>query len=509
MADLPTKSLLCGEYLPDQPDLNNPGISVAQNVIPRTKTSYSPMPSFQVSASTALNSAPLGAFSAVDSVGNVGNYVGTASKLYSMTNATKPNFVDVSNGTYAVPGGSCWNFSEADGYVYATNGSDKIQRHQTGTTGNFANHPDTNAPTARYITFIQPGFLLLGDINDPTVGIQPQGVRWSALGDATSFPLVGGADAIAANSDWQKCAGDIGRMRGFATNLATCNCAVFFERAVFRMIFTGTQEIFSILPIENERGTPSARALAQVGQVVYYLGWDGFYAFDGTESVPIGDQRVNRTFFQDCDPNYLQNVTATVDPTTGIVFWEYAGTGNVNGVPNRLLVFNPTMGRFALTSGQTGNNLFIARTLGTSLEGIDALGYNLDNLPFSLDSVFLAGGNITLGGFSTDFKYGAFTGPNMAFTVDTSEGQLIGARKARIQAVRPLVEGDVCSAAVGGRNLLSTTAVFDSVVAPDENGMCPARNESRYHRIRLVGAAGNLCTHISGAEVTYSAGGGR
>lgn len=501
--------LPCGEYLPDQPDFHNQGISVAQNVVPRTVNSYSPMPSFAAAALTALASKPLGAFSAADASGNAANYVGTSAKLYAMTNATKPNFADRSGAAYVTATDGFWSFAEANGAIYATNGTDTVQTVAVAGPGNFANVADANTPKARFAAFIQPGFLLLGDINDPTVGIKPQGIRWSSLGDATAFPLVGGATAIASSSDWQNIAGPHGRMMGIAPNLTTCSAAIFFEQAVFKMIFTGTSTIFNITPVEQVRGTPSRRAITQVGQTAFFLAWNGFFAFDGTSAIPIGEGKVNKTFFADLDPNYISQVTACSDPVSGLCFWSYAGTGNTGGVPNRVLVYNPYINRWALITDTVGNNLFIARTIGTTLDGIDALGFNLDTLPYSLDSSLLTGGGLVLGGFDTIFKYGTFSGSNMAFTVDTSEVQLATGGRARAQFVRPIVEGDTCNAAIAGRQVLGSVASFGTAVSPDTNGNCAVRDESRYHRVRLTREAGNMVTHIQGAEVVFSRAGKR
>jgi hypothetical protein len=503
---LPDRFIPCSDYLPDQADFGNPGSSLIQNVVPRAPGSYSPMPSFLTAATTALAGAPLGAFSASDSSGNAANYVGTTAKLYALTSASKPNFADRSGSVYTTPAGNSWSFTEALGNVYASNGSNAIQKVQTATTSNFANHPDANAPKARYLAYIQPGFLLCGDINDPTVGIQPQGIRWGALGNPDSFPLIGSATAIANNSDWQAVTGPHGRFRGFAPNLASCNAALFFDQAVFRMIFTGGTKIFDIQPVEKLRGTQAPGSIIQVGQIVYFLSPNGFFSFDGTQAVPIGEGRINTTFFKDADPNYLGNVQGAADPVSGLCFWCYAGVGNVSGAPNRILIYNPVFNRFSLIVNPAGNSVFISRTLGTSLDGIDALGYTLDSLPYSLDSSVLAGSNLALAGFDSSNKFGYFSGPNMAFTVDTSEAQLIPSRLAKISAVRPIVEGDTCSAAIAGRSMLSAAPVTDAANAQNIYGLCPARNEARYQRVRLTGAANNLVTHIKGAEVTYSPG---
>jgi hypothetical protein len=505
LLSLDTRVLVCGDYLPDQPDLG-PGTAVAFNVVPRTKATYSPMPSFKTSAANPLNGRPLGAFSACDAAGNAGNYAGTTSKLYALTSASNPDFADKSATAYSTPAGNFWSFTEAEGKVYATNGFDPIQSVDTAGSSNFAPMGD-DVPKARFVTFIQPGFLLLGDINDPTVGIQPQGVRWSSLGDPTDFPLVGSADAIARSSDWQNVAGPHGRMMGFAPDLATCNAALFFEQAVFRMVFTGTETIFAVQPVEKLRGTLSAHSIIQAGQIAYFLAPDGFFAFDGTQAIPIGAGKVNATFFKDADPNYIGQVRGAADPISGLCFWSYAGTGNNDGAPNRILVYHPIWRRFSLITDNTGGNLFVARTSGITLDGIDALGYTLDNLPFSLDAPELTGGRLTLGGFDTQNRYGAFTGDNMAYQVDTSEVQLLPGRCAKITGVRPLIDGDSnYSAAVGGRRVLQNPVVFAAATSANYEGVCPARNENRYQRVRLSAPAGNHSNHIQGAEVTFGPG---
>jgi hypothetical protein len=502
-----TKIIPCDDYAPDQFDFGDPRTSTAFNVVPRTRTTYSGMPSFGRISTAALASQVLSAFSARDPSGNPGMYAGTTSKLYCGRSGTKPNWSDQSQFAYSTPVGGRWSFTEGSGYVYASNGVDPIQRVQTSSASNFAN-VGANAPTAAVIAAIQPGYLLCGDINDVTVGIQPQGVRWSALGDFTNFPLVGSAAAIAASSDWQEVKGPHGRLKAIAPDLSSCAAALFFEQAVFRMLFSGDSKIFNIQPVEKLRGTPAPASVIQRGQICYFLSYDGWYSFDGTVALPIGDGKVNRTFFADCDPNYLGNVAGIADPLSGLCFWLYAGTGSSMGVPNRILCYNPDIQRFSLITGFTGTSLFLGRTFGTTLDGIDALGYTLDNLPYSLDSPILAGGQLFLAGFDSSFYFGGFTGPNMAITVDTTETQLTPGRRSRVSAVRPLADG-ACSAQVGTRQSLSDPVAYSSAVGMNTLGFCPVRSDGRYQRFRLTAPAGNLVNHILGAEVTYAPSGAR
>lgn len=497
------RTLPLGEWLPDLPDLENPGATGVENVIPRTRSSYSPMPSFATISSSALAAAPLGAFSAVDASGNPGSYVGTTAKLYRMTNATNPNFADSSGAVYTTPAGRAWSFTEGNGYVYATNGSNLIQRVATASASNFASL-SSDAPVCKALCAVQPGFLLCGDIVDPVAGTWRQGVRWSALGDFSSFPAVGSDLAIANQSDWQNIQGPHGHFQAFAPDLAACNAAVFFEQGVFRMLYTGDDKIFDIQPVEKLRGTQSPRSVIQSGQVCYFLSYDGWYSFDGALARPFGTDRVNKFFLADADPNFISEVTGCADPLSGLCFWLYAGAGNNMGVPNRILVYNPSIDRFGLITGFSGYSPFIGRTFGATLDGIDALGYTLDNLPYSLDSSFLTGGKIVLAGFGTDFKYGSFSGANMAWSVDTTEAQLTPYRRSRIKSVRPLVQGGTASAAIASRDDLDDTVVFGASVAKNNVGICPVTSEGQYSRVRLSGAVGNNVKHIQGAQVDFS-----
>ena len=46
-------------------------------------------------------------------------------------------------------------------------------------------------------------------------------------------------------------------------NLGTADAAVFFERAVWRVVYTGPPGIFSFFPAEGVRGTPAPASIAQ------------------------------------------------------------------------------------------------------------------------------------------------------------------------------------------------------------------------------------------------------
>ena len=84
-----------GEWLPDQPDLENKGVTVAKNVIPAI-SGYRPINSFQA-VSNAGDAILKGIFASKDNAGNVKLFAGNASKLYEF-NASNSNLTSVGKG---------------------------------------------------------------------------------------------------------------------------------------------------------------------------------------------------------------------------------------------------------------------------------------------------------------------------------------------------------------------------------------------------------------------------
>ena len=76
-----------GPWLPDQPALQNPGVTVAKNVIPAAK-GYRSVKSF-VDFSNAASNRLRGVFTAKDTDGNVFLFAGDDAKLYRYSETDK------------------------------------------------------------------------------------------------------------------------------------------------------------------------------------------------------------------------------------------------------------------------------------------------------------------------------------------------------------------------------------------------------------------------------------
>ena len=134
-----------GEWLPDQPDLENAGVTVANNVIPAI-SGYRPINSFQA-VSNAGDAILKGIFASKDNSDNVKLFAGNASKLYEF-NSSNSNLTSIGKGGgYSLSDSERWRFVQFGTSVIASGGiGETLQEFTLGTDSAFADL--ANAPKA-------------------------------------------------------------------------------------------------------------------------------------------------------------------------------------------------------------------------------------------------------------------------------------------------------------------------------------------------------------------------
>lgn len=509
-----------GQWLPDQPDYANPGAATITNVIPRTATSYGPMPTPQV-YSGALTARCQGSFGYLDDSEAAHFFAGDATKLYELTAGTAPNYADVSRtvgGAYTtgspitplVPLAPSWSMTAFGKRIIATNYSDDPQTFLVGTDTNFS-RLSTTAPKARFGATIRD-FLMFGNTSDAVFGTQVRRLWWSAIGDPTNWPTPGATTAISVQSDYQDLEqSDLGQITGLiGGHLQSADGAAFCERGIYRISFVGSAGgIFAFQVAEGAAGTQSPLSLIPCRMtgnvaVVAYLGDDGFRAFDGMTSLAIGSQKIDRFFFNDLSPRYLSMVQGGTVPGDVIIYWMYVSkTGSNAGLYDRILIYNTMIARWSLidlsaTPAEWGTR-FISP--GLTLDALDIYG-SLDAVPAPLDSGVWAGGSPVLAAFDSNHKLNLLNGPSMAPIVETSEVQPTPGRRSKIVSARPLSDGGAASIAIAVRDLTSDAAVYGSAIAVNTIGECPQRVTGRYARARMTLPATSTFTHLQGVDLT-------
>lgn len=475
--------LIFGEYLPDVAPLENPGLLNCKNVLP-TSSGYQPFPGPSALSTNALDARPQGAYSArgQNNTATIYNFFGTVDKLYSFAGNT---FTDVSRGGgYATGAEETWEFVSWGYDVIATNFSDEIQTITLGSPP-FANLGGT-PPKARHIAVID-NFLVVGNTYDAVDGYQPQRVRWAGIGTSTSWTV--SATTQADFNDLKNDFGYIQKVVGGEFGL------IFQERGITRMTYIGSPLIFQFDLVESNRGALAANSVIKIGNNVAYLAQDGFFVFDGQQSIPIGDGKIDETFFNDVDISNLDRMSVALYPNENIICWSYVSINATGAIPDTILMYN-----YSPTSKQRWayakiDNYLLTNPISTAytLDGLDAVSTNIDSLPvpppndISLDSKYWQGSINVLAIVNTDLDLAALNAAPLPATIETGEAWLEEPQRTFISLIRPHI--DKCSGTVtvqiAARNLESENISYGPVSTLNAAGFCPVRANGRFMRAQF------------------------
>jgi hypothetical protein len=478
------------EWLPDLPAHANPGSTVARGVVPRSDKSYGPLASLTALSTVALDARCQGAFSGRSLNGNVTTFAGDATNLYRLSGSS---FSDVSGATYATAADATWRFCQAGERVIATNYTNNIQAWTLDSSSAFGDL-DSDAPKGAHVAWIEPGFLMVGNLTTAA-----NGLHWSAINDPTDWPTPGTAAAAAVQSGSNSnLAG--GHVQSVIGAVGGAQGAVLMDTAIYRIEYVGPPEVFAFREIERARGCPAPNSVVNVGPLAFYLGEDGFYAFDGSRSVAIGANKTDKTFYDDLDQNNFHRVYAAADPINKLVMWAYPDGSAANGNPNRLIAYNWETGWWSHDESIECELIFRSLSQSTPLDSLDALGYNIDTLPFSLDSRVWTGGRLILSAFDTDHNLANFAGTPVAATVDTAEIDGTQGMRVFVGGVRPLVDGGTITCSVGYRDDFASSVTYSTATSVGSDGFAPQRQSARNVRARISIAAGGSWSHLWGCE---------
>lgn len=458
-----------GEWLPDQADLLNSGVTVATNVMPAL-TGYHSMNSF-VPYSNAATGTIKGLFAAKDTASNTKLFAGDATKLY--LHASSDNDLDdISKaGGYTLTDTERWRFVQFGDAVIAAGGvGETLQSFTLGSSSVFADLAGS-PPKADFIAVVRD-FVWTANI-DTGSGRLPFRCYWSGFNDPTSW--TSGTN----QSDFQDLP-DSGAITGLVGGeYAT----VLTEKAIFRATYTGPPLIWQFDKVVADRGCAFKESVCNVGQTVFYLASDGFYAFNGQSATPIGSEKVNEFFLNDFDSNYDYRMSASVDPINEVAMWSYTSTQSPSGQPDKIIIYNYTLNKWSLAEVEA-DLLSPIFSSGYTVDALDNLSATVDGISIQLDSRFFKGGQYFFGGAFGNKIY-SFTGAPLAATIETSEAPLSLGKNSVITRVYPYYEEGDVTMQIGTRNAQSATPVFTSAAAPNDAGFVPFRSQGRYHRARL------------------------
>ena len=292
-----------GEWTPDQPGITN-GLQRAENVFSKA-VGYGPIPTivdYSAAASEALNNV----VASKTTIGATLVFAGGDTKLFKL-DSTDLSLDDVSkSGGYATTSSNRWRFTQFGNVLIAANGEAKLQGFNVNTSTIFADLA-ADAPTAKYVTVVRD-FVVSGNVQSD----YPNRVQWSALGDESSW-----AASATTQADFQDIpdGGTVVGVTGGEYGL------VLMDRSIHRMSYVGSPLVFQFDNISRNLGCYEQNSVIQYGGTTFFLADDGFYACDGQQVIPIGNEKVNRFFFDNVEESTLYLMSAAIDPARKLIIW--------------------------------------------------------------------------------------------------------------------------------------------------------------------------------------------
>lgn len=458
-----------GEWLPDQPGVIG-GVTDALNCYP-VANGYAP---FNGEANLSDNAGADLLLAFGGKLGSVNTiFAGSASNLYKFDAGDLDLDPLTTTGYSAV---EFWDVTQFGAKVIAANGGDKLQSYELGVSTYFADLAAA-APAAKFVTVVRD-FVVAANVSG-----DENKVYWSDINDETDW-----TPGAASQSDSQVLpdGGDITGLAGGEYGL------IFLERAIYRMSYTGSPLFFQFDAISRTLGCLSSGSVAQFGGITYFLADDGFYVTDGQSFTNIGEEKVNRWFFDRVSRTDIKlKISAAVDPIRKLVLWCYPQQSGGYGI----LAYSIPLKRWSHID-TTATSIASLLSSSVTLEQLDNYSASLDALAVSLDDPQWAGGQLILVG-TTGQK--VITFGNSKKTASVVSGDISSGRST-ITLAKPIVDGGSASVAVASRDLLSDEVLFGDPVAADYENRVSLRSNGEYHRVKVIPSGDNWKT-VVGTEI--------
>jgi hypothetical protein len=332
-------------------------------------------------------------------------------------------------------------------------------------------------------------------------------VHWSAFNDITVWTP--SAATQAGNQELDQERGEIMSLIGLDY------AAIFQERGIRRAIYVGPPVIWDFGQdyVEKARGCIARNAATPFGRIIFYAADDGFYAFDGQASTPIGAGKVDTYFTRNLNYAYRHKISVGIDYTRKLVVW--ACPMGSSQLPSELLIFSVQDGRW--THEEIGLEfLFDSPAEPFTLDNISTVwgdSIDADIQPADIDSTVWDDRRIRLAAFQTgDHQLGFFSGSARAAIVETLEAELQPGRRGLVTEVWPMgdMQDGAVAASVGYRRALpGGMKSYTSPTQMNRVGFCPQRIDARFGSVRLQIAAGAAWRRLEGVHVTAVPTGGR
>lgn len=350
------------EWAPDLTTIGTGVASVMSGVIPRAD-GYGPFHSLE-EFTAALPSGCRGFFFARRSDGSIAVFAGTATRLYLMNNTTFV-WADISKGAASystLVSSDNWRFGQFNDLVIAVQIGAPPQKYTLSTDTGFVDLGGS-PPQAAGIAIINRFVALTG------LQSASRRVHWSDLDGPETWTAGVGLSDYQDLPDGGRCHQIVG---GDAYG------AVFQDDCIRTFTYQpGSGTIFQITKIVENEPLFAKYSPVQIGERVFYIAASGFKMITGSSAkpMPIGKERIDRTFFADVDDANLQLVIGAGDPRGTRAYFSYKSQSGDAGLFDKVLSYDWSIGQNGrwTTLPISGEYLAALSRPGLTLEQLDAI----------------------------------------------------------------------------------------------------------------------------------------
>jgi hypothetical protein len=327
-----------------------------------------------------------------------------------------------------------------------------------------------------------------GTIGGTTVATNPRQIMWSGIGDPTQWTAGLGL------CDYQEFP-DHGPVQGVAGDKIGY---VLQDRAIRVMQFLpgDTTFIFQFSQVVYDRGSVSDFGYASVGDTLYVLCEDGFYAVSGAQLIAIGHEKVNEFFLANSDIG-RRNIVACFPAVKPYICWPYHRTAG-SSVYDGVMIYNWANQRWAravIPAQMWGQEAVASIDLDLDTTGTEPGDAELDSTARGLDSFAYMGGRPQVVAINPAGYLSRLDGPNLQATLETADAHLIPGSRAMVGDVYPLSDSAEGMIYAGTRERLQDEIAWSQAFPIEITGSAAVYTSARLHRFRHIIPRASKWTH--------------
>ena len=382
-------------------------------------------------------------------------------------------------------------FTQFGNYVIASNGVDAPQYYLMGTSSSFQDLSTigTSGTVPKFkCSGVVRDFLVTGN----HVGASNR-IQWSGINDISTW------ESGTKQSDLQDLPGSGGQILHITSGEIGY---VFRQNQIIRLDYVGGATVFRLSVISPNRGAVYGRTVCQDNRRVFFYSDDGFFELNGDQVVSIGAEKVNRFFDIDLNKGYSDRICAAVDPFNQLAMWLYpsaSNTSNTTGICDKIIIYNYATKKWS-TSDAIASSIFPQFVGAYTVELMDLLSENLDQINISLDTDFWNGGQRLLGAINNNYKAAIFSGTESIGEIETTELELYPGLRSSIISVRPIVDAEA-TVTISTKDKLADNPTISTVSNMNSTGVNPVRQSGRYVKVNVKIPSGGAWKDAQGIDL--------